>query len=204
MRLRDPEGDELARRARPVVFTHRGISGPGAMDLSEPVAREEAEAASSRRARRAHALVLDLVPALEREELRARCLEAAALPGAPLLAASLAAELALPRRLIEAVLAQARVPVETRVNALARPARHALVESLKGLEVPVDGTLGFDAAEVTAGGLALPALDPRTLRVNGMPDLWAFGELIDVQARSWLNFQAAFATAELAARSVGR
>jgi len=205
VRLRAPDGDELARRERPVVFTHRGISGPGAMDLSEPVAREEAEATSNRRARRAHALVLDLVPALEREELRARCLEAAALPGAPLLAAWLAAELALARRLVEAALAQARVPAELRANVLARSARHALVEALKGLEVPVDGTLGLDHAEVTAGGLALPALDPRTLRVNGVPDLWVFGELIDVQGPiGGLNFQAAFATAELAARSVAR
>jgi hypothetical protein len=98
---------------------------------------------------------------------------------------------------------QAGVEIGTRVNALARPARHALVEALKGLVVPVDRTLGFEHAEVTAGGLALEALDPRTMRVNGVPALWAFGELIDVQGPiGGLNFQAAFATAELAGRSV--
>jgi predicted flavoprotein YhiN len=175
------------------------------MDVSEPVAREEEEAHRSGRAPRPHALVLDLVPGRTREELRARCLEAAGEVGAPLLATWLAGELALPRRLVERALAQAGVVPDTRVNALARPSRHALVEALKGLVVPVDRTLGLDHAEVTAGGLALEALDPRTLRVNGVSDLWAFGEMIDVQGPiGGLNFQAAFATAEMAARSVER
>jgi predicted flavoprotein YhiN len=60
----------------------------------------------------------------------------------------------------------------------------------------------MEHAEVTAGGLALTALDPRTLRVKGVPELFAFGEVIDVQGPiGGLNFQAAFATAELAARA---
>jgi predicted Rossmann fold flavoprotein len=202
VRLRSPEGDELARRARPIVFTHRGISGPGAMDLSEPVAREEAEALGERRPPRAHALVLDLVPEREHGELRAFLLAAAGVAGAPQLVGVLATELGLARRLLERVLAQAELAPATRANELARAARHGLVEALKGFRVPVSGTLGFEQAEVTAGGLALPALDPRTLRVNGVPDLWAFGELVDLQGPiGGLNFQAAFATAELAARS---
>ncbi len=205
VRLRSPEGRELARRARAVVFTHHGISGPGAMDLSEPVAREESTARRAGHAPRAHQLVLDLLPALQREELRARCLEAARQGGAPLVATWLASALALPRRLVEVVLVQAEIDPSTRVNVLARPMRHALVEALKGFVVPVDRTLGFEQAEVTAGGLALEALDPRTQRVNGIPELWAFGELIDVQGPiGGLNFQAAFATAELAARSASR
>lgn len=199
VRLRDPAGCVLAARARPVVFTHRGISGPGAMDLAEAVARAQAEG------RAGHVLLLDLLPAQTREELRALLLEAAAVSGAPLLAAVLASELALPRRLVLRALVQAGIPEGRRVNELARPQRHELVETLKALAVPVDGTLGFDAAEVTAGGLALAALDPRTLRVNGVPELFAFGELIDVQGPiGGLNFQAAFATAELAARALAR
>ena len=203
IRLRASDGRELGRRARPVVFTHRGVSGPAAMDLSEPVAREEALAQREERAPRAHALVLDLVPARGREELRARLLAAAGMRGAPVLAGVVAAELELPRRVVERALAQAEVALDARVNALARAPRHALVEALKGLAVPVDGTLGFDAAEVTAGGLALSALDPRTLRVNGVPELSVFGEVIDLTGPiGGLNFQAAFATAELAARAV--
>jgi hypothetical protein len=106
---------------------------------------------------------------------------------------------------VERALAQAGLAADARVNALSRAARHALVAATKGLAVPVSGTLGFEKAEVTAGGLALEALDARTLRVNGVPDLWCFGELIDLAGPiGGLNFQAAFACAELAARSLAR
>ena len=199
VRLLAPDGRELGRRARPVVFTHAGISGPGAMDLSEPVARAAARAAPPL------ALALDLVPGRTREELRARLVEAAGLAGGPLLVSVLGAELGLPRRLLEAVLAQAGLESGLRIHALGKAPRHALVETLKGLRVPVDGTLGWDAAEVTGGGLALEALEPRSLRVKGFPGLWAIGELLDLTGPiGGLNFQAAFATAELAARSVAR
>jgi predicted Rossmann fold flavoprotein len=203
VRLHDPEGRRLATRERPVVFTHRGISGPGAMDLSEPVAREAAAAQREGRAQRPHVLRLDLVPGTAREGLRDTLLAAAARPGAPTLVTVLGSALELPRRLLARVLVQAGLGADQRVNGLARPARHALVEALKAFDVPVDGTQGWDAAEVTAGGLALEALDPRTLRVNGLPGLWALGEVVDLAGPiGGLNFQAAFATAELAARSL--
>ncbi len=196
VRLVDANGRVLGRRERPVVFTHRGISGPGAMDLAEPVARGGG----------ALHLELDLLPGVERKELRAHLIQAAGLPGAPRVAGALAKLVAKapPRRLVAAACRQAGLDDDNpRANALPKAARHALVESLKRLRVPVDGTLGWDKAEVTAGGLALPAVDPGTMRVRGRPNLFVFGELLDLAGPiGGLNFQAAFATAELAARAV--
>jgi hypothetical protein len=203
--LRSPEGALLGQRARPVVFTHRGISGPGAMDLSEPVAREEASAKQAGRAPRAHLLRLDIAPLLDREGLRVRLANLAGRPGAPMLASSLATDLALPRRLVARVLAQAGLAPGARVNELARAGRHGLVEAVKGLAIPVTGTLGFDQAEVTGGGLALSAVDAATLRVKGIEGLWVFGEILDLAGPiGGLNFQAAFSAAELAARDASR
>jgi hypothetical protein len=177
------------------------------MDLAEPVARAAAARAGEAPGE-PHRLVLDLVPAVAREELRARLIEAAGLPGAPRLARVLAAALPDPpaRRLVAAASRQAGIAADdARANELARDARHRLVEALKGLVVPVDGTLGWDRAEVTAGGLALAELDPGTLRVRSLPGLWACGELLDLAGPiGGLNFQAAFATAELAARDAAR
>ena len=69
--------------------------------------------------------------------------------------------------------------------------------------MPVDGTTGWDAAEVTAGGVALAAVDPGSMRVRGVEGLWVFGELLDVTGPiGGLNFQAAWATADVAARSL--
>ena len=196
VRLADNQGRTLGRRARPIVFTHQGISGPGAMDLSEPVARGLPGLA----------LVLDLLPAIEREDLRAALLAAAGLPGAPRLAAALPRLVGEPppRRLLAAAARQAGLSDDNpRANDLPRAARHELIEALKGLRVPVDGTLGWDKAEVTAGGLDLGAVDPGTLRVKGRPGLFVFGELLDLAGPiGGLNFQSAFATAELAARAL--
>jgi hypothetical protein len=202
-RLLDQSGRELGRRARPVLFTHEGLSGPGAMDLSEPVARAEAGRGAGE-PRPSFSLSLDLCPGVPREELRLRLQGAARRRGNPL--ASRALALGIPRRLLQAAPRQAGFAgAEPRVNALDRERSHRLVEAVKGLRVPIVGTLGWDRAEVTAGGLELGALDAGTMRVKGFDGLYACGEILDLQGPiGGLNFQSAFATAELAALDAAR
>jgi predicted Rossmann fold flavoprotein len=207
-RLVDAKGTTLGKRRRPVLFTHKGVSGPGAMDLSAPVAR--AEAGAKRRGEKAPLfhLMLDLVPELTREELRAAFVDAAGKPGAPHFARALSSTVASPppKRILDVVARRAGLASgDLRANQLDRESRHLLVETLKGLPIEIDGTLGFDQAEVTAGGLALSHVDRGTMRVKGFENLYACGEILDLAGPiGGLNFQAAFATAELAARDAAR
>jgi predicted Rossmann fold flavoprotein len=199
-RLLDGEGRILARRRRPVVFSHTGISGPGAMDLSAPIARAAAE-----RRIAGWAIALDLLPDLDQDALRQQLADAARAPGGPRLQRALGTH-AVPARLLEAATRQADIPEgNPALNALDRSRRNRLVDALKGLRVPVHGTLGYDKAEVTAGGLALTEVDRSTMRVKKHQGLYAFGEILDLTGPiGGLNFQAAFATAELAARDAAR
>jgi hypothetical protein len=192
-RVVDPTGRTLGRRRRPLLFTHEGLSGPAVMDLSEPVARAAASGAA-----RGWRIAIDLVPDVSHETLRERFLAAAAERGRPKLSRVL--PVALPARLRAHLVELAGLGGDdVRLADVARDARHTLVEACKALPVAVDGTTGFDKAEVTAGGLALSAVDPRTLAVRGLPGLFVCGELLDLQGPiGGLNFQAAFATAELA------
>ncbi len=200
--LRGPDGRVLGRRRRPVLFTHTGLSGPGPMDLSGELAREQARAADAGETIELE-LAIDLLPDVSRETLVAWLVELAAAPGSPRVSAALPGE--LPRRLVAAACEQAGLAPDPRANEISRSKRHALVETLKALRVPATGTAGFEKAEVTSGGLALDALDPGTLRVRGFANLWAFGEVIDLDGPiGGLNFQAAFATAELAGRDAAR
>lgn len=202
-RLVDGGGAVLGRRRRPIVFTHHGISGPGAMDLSEGVARARSAALRARQ-RVDVAVRLDLAPDVEVEALRALLVEAGARIGGPTLSRVLPVE--VPRRLLEAVSRQAglREP-DPRANQIEREARGRIVDALKGLAIPVDDTLGYDQAEVTAGGLALHEVDAGSMRVKKHPGLFVIGELLDLQGPiGGLNFQAAFATAELAGVAVSR
>jgi predicted Rossmann fold flavoprotein len=211
VQLVDARGKVVARRQRPIVFSHQGVSGPGAMDVSKHVARAVAgasEAAPNTPAR--FELRLDLWPTIEREELRSALVAVAAAPGAPRLDRALGMVLgtrvaeSVPRRLFEALARQAGLDDGIpRCNTLDRAARHGLVEALRGLTVPIVGTEGFDKAEVTSGGLDLKAVDPRTLAVNAVPGLFVIGELLDLDGPiGGLSFQAAWSTAELAGRTL--
>jgi len=192
VRLLDHAGKLAARRPRPVLFTHRGVSGPGAMDVSEAVAREPDAGWS---------LVLDLVPDVPREGLRERFL---AREDATSLANVLTRgfDTPVPRRVVDTLLASvaANAGASEPPWKLARTTRHDLIEALKGWPIPIDGTLGYDAAEVTAGGLALSAVDPGSMRVRDAPGLHVFGELLDLTGPiGGFHFQSAFACAEVAA-----
>jgi len=176
------------RRRRPVLFTHRGLSGPGPMDLSDAVARDGARE-----------IQLDLLPEMPWEVLRDTLIEAAGRSGSP----RLVSVIPLQRRVVEMVAAQAGLgTANPQVNQLNKAARHRLIEAFKGLRIPISGTLGFAKAEVTAGGLSLKEVNRRTMEVYRAPGLYAFGEVLDLTGPiGGFNFQAAFATAELAARA---
>ena len=202
VRLIDGNGRVVGRRERPVLFTHRGVSGPGALDVSHAVARGRAEKGGDFHLR------LDLLPEIAREALRDRLIAAFGTAGRRALVrlVAQAIEERVPRRVVHCACVQAGLkPKGGRAPDLNRAQRHELVETLKGLAVPLDGTLGFDRAEVTAGGLELRAVDPASMQVRACPGLYVVGELLDVTGPiGGLNFQAAFATADAAARHVAQ
>lgn len=179
------------KRRRPVLFTHKGLSGPGPMDLSEPFARGQAKE-----------LQLDLLPEMSWEALREGLLLGGQRPGSP----RLASLVKLSRRVLETVADLAELGESNpKLNQINKKQRQRLVETLKALRVPINGTLGFTKAEVTAGGLALNQVDRKTMQVHGHPGLYVFGELLDLTGPiGGFNFQAAWSTAQLAAESVAK
>ena len=71
--------------------------------------------------------------------------------------------------------------------------------ALKGLSLPILGTLGFEKAEVTSGGVALGEVDPKTLESRLVPGLYFAGEVLDLDGLiGGYNFQAAWSTGWLA------
>lgn len=197
VRLVTTRGKAVAERRRPLLFTHRGVSGPGPMDLSEAVARSEQVGDRHR-----YALAIDLCPDETWDDVRSLLTEAARSSPASSVQRHLPVE--LPQRARAAFLQHLgwhdRTP---RIGDVSRKDRHRLVSALKGWTLPVIGTRGWDHAEVTAGGLSLDALDPGSMRVRGRDGLYVFGEIVDLQGPiGGFNFQAAFACAEIAARAV--
>lgn len=199
VRLIDAHGKVVGERRRPLLFTHVGVSGPAAMDLSRLPARDGG----------AFNLRVDLVPDVTRETLRDGLIELAGRPRAPQVLtlcqewlSALAGEI-LPKRLLEEVLRSAEIDPRASMQAVHKAARHVLIETIKGWDIPIEGNAGYDKAEVTSGGLHLKEVDQGTCRVRRFENLWVVGELLDLDGPiGGLNFQSAFATAELAARDL--
>jgi hypothetical protein len=75
-----------------------------------------------------------------------------------------------------------------------------LVAAIKGTRLPISGVLGFEKAEVTAGGVDLTDVDSRTLGSKIVTGLSFAGEILDLDGKiGGYNFQAAFSTGWLAA-----
>ena len=67
------------------------------------------------------------------------------------------------------------------------------------MQLPIRGTRGFEKAEVTAGGVRLDQVDPRTFESRIHKGLFIAGELLDVDGPiGGYNFQAAFSTGRAA------
>jgi predicted Rossmann fold flavoprotein len=182
------DGALLEQRREAVLFAHFGLTGPAILDISRAVAR----ASNTERL----TVKLDMVPDLSREEVDRR-LQAACRQGRRPVVALVPAE--LPGRLAECLLPAAAIPVDRLGPDLSRDERHRLVDVLKSLALPVAGTLGFEKAEVTSGGVALDEVDPKTLESRLVRGLYFAGEVLDLDGKiGGFNFQAAWSTGWLA------
>ncbi|MHB1560767.1 MAG: BaiN/RdsA family NAD(P)/FAD-dependent oxidoreductase [Isosphaeraceae bacterium] len=192
--IHDPDGKLLQSRREAVLFAHFGLSGPAILDISRCVARADDPARLTLR--------LDLLPGAARDELD-RAIQAASRQGRRPVATLLPES--LPRRLAECVVAAADVPADRMGPDLSRDERHRLVAALKGLPLPVRGTLGFEKAEVTSGGVALEEVNPATLESRLVPGLYLAGEVLDLDGLiGGYNFQAAWSTGWLAGETAAQ
>ncbi len=89
---------------------------------------------------------------------------------------------------------------------LLRVLQEKTVSRLGGArELPVTGTLGFEKAEVTAGGVPLAEVDASTLASRRAPGLYLCGEILDVDGRlGGFNFQWAWSSGHVAGDAAAR
>lgn len=188
----------LAARREALLFTHFGVSGPAALDVS----REVSGHAEPQRL----LLECDFLPTLSATEFDTRLQAAAKASGKKQLLAVLPEAVLpdeLPKRLLQLLLEAAGVLPETRIAELTKLQRAATIAALKAAKLPVCGTRGYKKAEVTAGGVSLSEVDSRTMESKLVPGLYWAGEVLDLDGRiGGFNFQAAFSTGWLAGQSV--
>lgn len=179
-----------------MLFTHFGVSGPLILSASGLLQKYFTPEGSPKEALE---LRIDWKPALSAEQLDQRILRD--FENAKNKTANHAVEGLLPRLAIPVVLTVARIPAEKRVHDITQEDRRRLVETLKAFQLPVEGLRGFDEAIISAGGLSVKEVDPRTMEVKRFPGLRVTGEMLDLDALTGgFNLQIAWCTARLAAQ----
>src|SRR5262249_28131602 len=159
-----PPGVLIERRGS-LLFTHFGLSGPAALDVSRAVTGAD-DLGGLR-------LVADFLPAMTEDEVNELLRELAIGDGRKQMGSGSIA--ALPRRLVDSLLLRAGIPGDRRIAELSKVERAGLVSRLNQCEISVTGTRGFDKAEVTAGGVSLGEVDSRDMQSKLVPNLYLAG-----------------------------
>jgi predicted Rossmann fold flavoprotein len=166
-----------------VLFTHRGLSGPAALQVSSYWAPGDL-------------LTLRL---LSEECLRQAVRDAKETEGrkSP---SSILARL-LPARLVPLVLHDLTLP--ERIADLTAAQLDQLTKRLTQWQLTPAGTEGYRTAEVMVGGVDTAALSSKTMMAKTQPGLYFIGECVDVTG--WLggyNFQWAWSSGWVAGQSI--
>ncbi len=171
-----------------MLFTHFGISGPLVLSASCCMNGDLSR----------YKMEIDLKPALSEEQLDARLLRDFEQFKNKAFGNSLS--LLLPRKMIPVVVKLSGIPAEQKVNQITKEQRMKLISVIKAFPVSAKCFRPIEEAIVTAGGVNVSEVSPKTMESKKCKGLFFAGEVLDVDAYTGgYNLQIAFSTAFAAA-----
>ena len=180
------DGRRVWQEQGEMQFTHFGVTGPLVLSASAHMEPEEK-----------YSLELDLKPALEEQVLDQRLLRDFGENRNREFRNAL--NDLLPRLMIPVIVRRSGIPPETRVNAVTRQQRSALLRLLKRYPIPISGTRPVEEAVITAGGVELKEVSPAAMASRLVTGLYFAGELLDLDAYTGgYNLQIAWSTGHAA------
>ncbi len=186
------DGDRLLFREQgELLFTHFGVSGPLMLSASTYMRPEG----------RNYRLDIDLKPALTPEKLDERLLRD--FSGNANRDFINALDALLPQKLIPVAVERSGIDPRTKVNAVTRAQRLAFRDLLKRFTVELTVPRPIAEALVTAGGVDVAQVQPRTMESKLIKGLYFAGEILDIDGRTGgFNLQIAWSTGYAAGRAV--
>lgn len=107
------------------------------------------------------------------------------------------------RMLLAKVLPMSLIPAFIRLNPSLD--HKTLPKTLKSWKMEVEGFVGYERCVITAGGVNLDEITPKTLESKTVPGLYFAGEILDLDADTGgYNLQSAFSTGYLAGISAAK
>ncbi len=174
----------------PMVFTHKGISGPAVFALSAQVAFEHYTGSAPL------AITIDFAPDVPLEQLQKRLQNDLLLSPTRLLAKTL--QTWLPKSVIKELQLDLQIPEDIHNASVSKQMRAGIVQWIKGCTVHAVGR-GAGSEFITAGGVDTGDVNPRTMESTLCPNLLFAGEILNIDGiTGGFNLQAAWATGRLA------
>ena len=174
-----------------MIFTHFGVSGPTILSSSAHLLRyknvEELLANGK------ITLEIDLKPALSEQQLDLRIQRDFSANKNKEFKNSLDA--LLPQKLIPVIVDLSGIDEDKKVNEVTKEERLKLVELLKKFNVTISGFRPLEEGIITAGGINVKEINPKTMESKIVEGLFFAGEIIDVDAYTGgFNLQIAYST----------
>ena len=167
-----------------MLFTHEGISGPIVLSASVNIAKMDLKDIK---------VSIDLKPALSEEQLDDRIIRDFDKYKNKEFKNSL--DDLLPQKMIDVVVDLSGIESTKKVNEITKEERRRLVSILKNMEFNIEKLDDFDEAIITAGGISIKEINPKTMESKLVKGLFFAGEVIDVYAYTGgFNLQIAYST----------
>ena len=174
-----------------MLFTHFGISGPTILSSSAHIIRYKNINELLKQGK--IILKIDLKPALSNEKLDARILRDFEKEKNKLFRNSL--DELLPQKLIDPVIHLSGINPNKKVNEISKKERMQLLKTLKEFCITISGFRPVEEAIITAGGVNIKEINPKTMESKLINNLYFAGEIIDVDAYTGgFNLQIAYST----------
>lgn len=186
------DGKPLFAEQGEALFTHFGLSGPLVLSASTYI-----EDITKHR----YICKFDLKPALDEKTLYDRITRDFAAQGGQSVQGAIAK--LLPNSMRPVAVQRWGINPATRAAQVTREQKQALVQLIKHWQVPVTALGDKEHAVITAGGVDVKEVDPKTMQSKLCPGLYFAGEVLDVDARTGgYNLQIAWSTAQAAVRGI--
>jgi predicted flavoprotein YhiN len=187
-----PRPPVIESRFGGMLFTHFGLGGPIILLMSLAVTEALGKGPV--------AILIDLKPALTKDQLRLRLQRDLDQSGKRKMAGIIKEY--LPAKMINPFVALTGIDTKKPAHQITAPEREIIIELFKALRFNVKSALPLEKAIVTAGGVALAEIDPRTMASKKVKRLYFCGEVMDIDADTGgYNLQAAFSTGYVAGES---
>jgi len=184
-----PKSPVIESRMGEMMMTHFGIGGPITLRMSLAIVDALEEGPVS--------VAIDLKPGMDTDQLRRRLQRDFDTFGQRQFRHILK-EL-LPNKMIEPFLRLSGISGNKTGHEVSGLERERLLGLLKVFRFNIKSSLPLAAAMVTAGGVSLDEIDPRTMASKLVTGLYFCGEVMDIDADTGgYNLQAAFSTGYLA------